>query len=147
MDKYLDDNPYPIPNPPAGASEDKICGYVASPLTLAQWQEIVDQFYRSPNTNSVMYTEPYGGAITAYPLEGNAFIHREVDMNLVIDGFWLGDAAKPALEAWLQGFETLRQTYFSEGIYQNYPRGSYDRFREMYWGWAFPELLDIKRKI
>jgi hypothetical protein len=146
MDQYLDDEPYLIPNPPAGASEDKIAGYVASPLTLAQWQEIVDQFYRSPSANNVMYTEPYGGAISAYPLQGNAFVHRAVDMNLVIDAFWNTDSEKLAVENWLLQFENLRGTYFSEEAYQNYPRGSYERFRMLYWGVSFDQLLATKKK-
>jgi hypothetical protein len=146
MDEYLDNNPYPIPDPPPGIKEDKICGYIASPLELADWQKIVDQFYRSPSQVNVMYTEPYGGAINAYPIEGNAFIHRDVDMNLVIDATWMTDAEKPAAEAWLLDFQNVMGSYFSEEIYQNYPRRTYEQFRMNYWGTAFDQLLSIKRK-
>jgi FAD/FMN-containing dehydrogenase len=146
MDQYLDDNPYPIPNPPPGIKEDKICGYIASPLALSDWQAIVDQFYRTPSQVNVLYTEPYGGAINAFPIDGNAFIHRSVDLNLVIDATWMADSEKPAAEAWLLGYQNLMQTYFGEEIYQNYPRRSYEQFRMNYWGTAFPKLLCVKRK-
>jgi FAD/FMN-containing dehydrogenase len=145
MDKYLDDNPYPMPNP-TGIYEDKICGYVNSPLSLSDWQAIVDQVLLGPGTNCVLYTEPYGGAINAFPADGNAFVHRDVDMNIVLDAFWTDPAGKIAAEQWLFGFQQLMEPYFCEEVYQNYPRASYDQFRMLYWGTAFFTLLDVKRK-
>jgi hypothetical protein len=93
-----------------------------------------------------LYTEPYGGAINAYPFEKNAFIHRNVYMNLVIDAFWNTKAEKKATEHWLSEFDSLRRLYFGEQAYQNYPRRSYGDYRRLYWQSAFDSLLRIKNK-
>ena len=146
MDKYLDSHPYSLPDPPDGVKEDKITGYIAQPLSVAQWQTIVDQFLQSQSQWSVMYTESYGGAINAFPIDGNAFIHRTAVANLVIDAFWTDDAGRLAAEVWLADFTAVLEPFVSGEIYQNYPRRSYERFRENYWGVAFDTLLEVKQK-
>lgn len=145
MDAYLDDNPYPMPNP-TGIYEDKISGYINTPLALSDWQAIVDQVLRGPGVNCLLYTEPYGGAINAYPANGNSFTHRDVDMNIVLDTFWTTAEERAVSEQWLLDFQQLMERYFCNQKYQNYPRSSYEQYRMLYWGSAFDALLSIKRK-
>jgi hypothetical protein len=144
MDQWLDNNPYPMPNPPDGWLEDKVSGYVSQPLSVADWQNVVNQFFKYvPNTNAVMYTEPYGGAILNFPAGGNAFVHRQVDANVVVETFWSGNGVGSS-EQWILN---LQENLFFIGaeVYQNYPRANYN-FREAYFGVAFGELLRVKQK-
>lgn len=147
MDVYLEDNPYSLPdNLPDGICETKASGYIATPLSQADWQTIIDYYKTSPNPWSLAYTEPYGGAINRYPVADSAFIHRNVDCDLVVDVFWRDQNERQVMEAWLDGFMALLAPFMNGHVYQNYCDGRLADFRTAYWGDAFDKLLQVKQK-
>jgi FAD/FMN-containing dehydrogenase len=145
MDSYLDSNPYAIPDPPAGSKEDKRAGYIASTLTLAEWQAVVAYAATAPNPNNTMIIEPYGGYIATVPKLASAFIHRDVDMDLFVDVFWVDDKDMAAAKAWLDGFMALLKPHLNGHVYQNYPHAGLADFAHAYWGEALPRLKQAKQ--
>lgn len=144
MDVYLDTNPYVIPNWPDGSKEAKRAAYIAKPLALSDWQRIVAYQLTSPNPANTMIIEPYGGAIASYPKLGSAFVHRDCDMDLFVDVFWIADADRgPALQ-WLDGYMKLVEPFANGHVYQNYPWRELRDFRFAYWGEAYGRLQRVK---
>jgi Berberine and berberine like len=93
--------------------------------------------------------EPYGGAISAYPVEDSAFVHRAVDMDFFVDSFWVGQPDGPErkqAEDWLAGYLDLVQPWSNGHMYQDYPVRDLADYRSAYWADAFPSLLAVKRK-
>lgn len=147
MNVWLEDHPYTLPdNLPDGAAETKASGYINTPLTPADWQRIIDFFKTSPNSYSLAYLEPYGGAINRYPVEDSAFIHRDVDADLVVDVFWTSQEERTQMEAWLAQFMTLFGGFLNGHVYQNYPDASLQDFATAYWGPAYPKLQQVKTR-
>ena len=150
LDQYLLETPEGIPALPerqgSDWKEDKQAGYVAKPLSLADWQGIVDYYLTSTAMGNTVVIEPYGGAINSYPVADSAFIHRDVDFDFFVDVFWSEEADRQAQVAWLDGYMTLMQPYFNGHVYQNYPRRTLTNYRWMYWGTAFDTLLRVKQK-
>ncbi len=145
MNVWLEDHPYTLPDAlPDGICETKACGYIARPLTQADWQSIVDYFATSPNPWSLAYLEPYGGAINRYPVEASAFVHRDVDADLVVDVFWRNAEERVQMEAWLDRFMQLVQPFLNGHVYQNYPDSRLQDFTHAYWGPAYPQLQQAK---
>jgi FAD/FMN-containing dehydrogenase len=145
MNVWLEDHPYTLPeNLPDGICETKACGYFSRPLARADWQRLIDYFATSPNTWSMAYLEPYGGAINRYPVSGSAFIHRDADADLVVDVFWRTPEERAQTEAWLDGFMQLAQPFLNGHVYQNYPDSRLQDFTQAYWGDAYPELQAVK---
>ncbi|EER58973.1 FAD linked oxidase domain protein [Acidovorax delafieldii 2AN] len=145
MNVWLEDHPYSLPEAlPDGICETKACGYIAGPLTPAQWQAIIDYFATSPNPWSLAYLEPYGGAINRYPVEDSAFIHRHVDANLVADVFWRTPEERTKMEAWLDGLMRMVAPWLNGHVYQNYPDSRLEHFAHAYWGPAYPTLQKAK---
>ena len=139
--------PFVPPQPPnTTIKEDKQSGYIATPVPLAHWQKVIDYYRTAPLPFNTMVIEPYGGAISAQPTFGNAFVHRQVDMDFFVDSFWVNDADQPRAEAWLDGFMQLMAPYFNGEQYQNYPRRNTANYRQAFWGNAFSTLLGIKQR-
>lgn len=148
MDAYLENHPYSLPDQlPDGACETKASGYIATPLTVADWQGLIDYFDTSPNGWSLAYLEPYGGAINRYPVHDSAFIHRAVDTNIVVDVFWRDAAERATMEAWLDGFMQRLRPFMNGHVYQNYADSRLSDFRHAYWGGAFERLLSVKSSV
>lgn len=147
MDAYLEDHPYSLPDDlPDGAAETKASGYVDRPISRAQWQAVIDYFQTSPNPWSLAYLEPYGGAINRYPAGDSAFVHRRIDMDVVVDVFWRSEAERAQMTSWLEGFMRLLRPLMNGRVYQNYPDARLADFREAYWGPAFERLLTVKQR-
>jgi len=146
MDAYLETHPYTIPNPPDGSKEDKRAGYIEKPLTLADWQAIVNYELTAPNPNNTAIIEPYGGAINAYPVSDSAFIHRKAAMDFFVDVFWVHDSDQQQAVDWLAGFWKLMQPHLNGHVYQNYPHRELANFQHAYWGSAYPRLTQVKAK-
>ena len=146
MNGYLENYPYVIPNPPAGSSEDKRAGYIKQPLSLSDWQSIVNYAATTPNPANTAIIEPYGGAINAFPKSGSAFIHRDVAMDFFVDVFWVQDTDKQQAVDWLNGFWQLMRPYLNGHVYQNYPHRGLADFQSAYWGSAYTRLMQVKIK-
>ena len=124
--------------------EAKRSGYVATPLGVDGWKQLVDYFATTPNPYNIMVLEPYGAAPTAYPREDSAFVHRDVDCNFFVDSFWdptWPDCDEEVALQWLAGFFGVVEPYLNGEMYQNYPVRDLPDFREQYWGDAFERLL------
>ena len=130
MNSYLENYPYMIPDPPDGSSEDKRAGYIKKPLSLADWQAMVDYAATTPNPANTAIIEPSGGAINAFPKSGSAFIHRDVAMDFFVDVFWVQDADKQPAVDWLNGFWKLMNPYLNGARLPELPAPRPGRFSE-----------------
>ena len=139
---------YPDGIPPVDVvpMEDKQAGYIAKPLTAADWGRIIAYYMKRPSVDNMIVIEPYGGTINRYPRTGNAFIHRDVDMDLFVDSFWFHPEERDRAVAWLDGFVALMQPYWNGSVYQNYPRRTLTDYRRQYWGDVFGKLLQVKQR-
>ena len=146
LNGYLLSWPREIPEVPDLGREDKSSAYIDRPLLLAEWQAVVERFLETPNPWSTIVFEPYGGRISAISPDDNAFIHRNVDMDIFVDVFWMTDEEHTAAQAYLDGFVELLASMTNGHSYQNYPRRGTDDFRWRYWGGSFNNLLKIKQK-
>jgi FAD/FMN-containing dehydrogenase len=135
-----------VPNCPDLAREDKQSTLIARRLKVTDWAKICRRFEASPNPWSCVAIEPYGGAINRVPRDATAWVHRDADMDLFVDVFWMNDAEHAAIESYLDGFMDLLAPYGNGESYQNYPRLSQADYRAAYWAEQFPRLLSIKRK-
>lgn len=135
-----------VPNCPDLAREDKQSTIIARQLKVADWKKICKRFEASPNPWSCVAIEPYGGAINRVPRDATSWIHRDADMDLFVDVFWMDEPERIRIEAYLDGFNELLKPYGNGQSYQNYPRASQKDYRELYWADQFPKLLSIKRK-
>jgi FAD/FMN-containing dehydrogenase len=126
--------------------EAKRSGYIATPVGVEGWTQLVQYFATTPNPYNIMYLEPYGGAASADV--DSAFIHRAVDCNFVVDSFWdptWTDCDEETALTWLAGLFGVVEPWLNGEMYQNYPVRDLPDYREQYWGDAFAELLRIKR--
>lgn len=138
-------------------NEVKVSNYIDRPLDLAGWQRVVEIYRQEPGYKAAaantLTLEPYGGAIE----EGgpgldidNAFIHRQVDTDFVVDSFYGSADEKRAAEAWL-----ARYSQFLRGpggvsnrrVYQNYPEPGLGDWDEAYFGAARGRLHRIKAAV
>lgn len=135
--------PHDLTVPPC---EDKASRYVTRALAASEWRSLLDYFVTTPNPWSYFYMEFYGGAINAYPAEGNAFVHRSAAFNAVLDVFWFDEADRPAAEAFLLGWMGVMAPAWNGEIYQNYPRLDEPDYGARYWADAQAGLFAVKCK-
>ncbi len=136
----------PLKVPPM-PSEAKTSRYVQRFLTRDKWIDLLTFFNFSPINRAYMYLEFYGGQIAAAPLAGNAFIHREVFYNAVMDVFWYDETERKAAEAFLSDWKAKMQPIWNGHVYQNYPSLDTQDYTFAYWGiTALKVLQAIKKK-
>ena len=75
-----------------------------------------------------------------------AFMHRDVDMDLYLDVFWMNEPERVDAVAYLDRFMSFMERFYNGQSYQNYPRLSQTDYRRRYWGRFFDDLLAVKRK-
>lgn len=132
--------------------ELKASNYIAKPLYPADWAEVVDIMRNAPKTlaanANTLVLEPYGGKIDDVNARtDNAFIHRNVDMNMVIDSFFGPAVEEPDAQAWLQRFRDFLRGPLGRSngqVYQNYPEADLSGWAEAYFADALPRLKRIK---
>jgi hypothetical protein len=124
-------------------------GYVSRPLEATNWQEYVDLFLDNYEID-VAYTgfEFYGGKINAIPVEENAFVHRNKDVDVFTSPAWSTEKQKKVSFKMLEALHTLAYTkkYFDGDVYQNYPMRGMQDYRKAFWGAGLPRLLSLKKK-
>jgi FAD/FMN-containing dehydrogenase len=150
-----------IPPCDVGASRYIAQASAATYWTSQNWKKLLDYLVVPADQQwSSLWLEPYGGAITAYPLHESAFIHRDVSFNACLEVFWdqtdmLGDphGRIARSQAFLDGWRTLMQPAWNGEIYQNYPTEELAKdaheaayWGKAYWGKALPALIAVKRK-
>ena len=147
IDRTLIESPPGLPQVPDLAREEKQSGYIDKKLTHNDWINVINAFLRTPNRSSLVCIEPYGGAIKVVPAGANAFIHRDVDMDLFLDVFWMSEGQERTQAiAFLDRFVTVMHAYFNGESYQNYPRRTQTDYRREFWGSWFHTLLAVKEK-
>lgn len=147
LNEFLLDHPTPLPNVPGGLFEDKRSNYIAEYLTQSDWLSVINRFAdQPPNPFTNIGIEPYGGAINAFPSDGNAFVHRNVHMNFFVEVFWESEKEAGPTEDWLSRFMTFMAPFGTGQAYQNYPSPSQSDERQRFWGHALPRLEAVKRK-
>jgi FAD/FMN-containing dehydrogenase len=144
LNQSLLEQPDAIPLVPDIGREDKQSGYIARPLEPADWQRVIDAFLRTPNQYSVVCIEPYGGAISARAPDFNAFVHRQVDMDLFLDVFWIQEPEEARAKRYLDEFVAAMQPYFNGESYQNYPRRGLPDYLRQYFGSNLARLIGCK---
>ena len=139
--------PVALPDVSDLAREDKQSGYIERLLTSKEWTSVVSRFLMSPNQGSFFAIEPYGGAIEKVGLAANAFVHRNVDMSVYVDVFWMSEVQRVQSVQFLNDFMKFMQPYLNGEAYQNYPRETQKDYRRLYWRDAatFDRLLAVKQ--
>jgi FAD/FMN-containing dehydrogenase len=135
---------------PAGAREDKQSGYLRAPMSLAEWEGVIELFGRTPNPYSVFNLEAYGAAINEVPLGGNAFVHRDAYCNFFLDVFWTEEPERAHAQRFLDEFMATMQPYFARPdgrpqANQDYPRATQTDYLSLYFPGFVRDLLTVKR--
>ena len=135
---------------PADAKEDKQSGYLRAPMSLAEWQGIIELFGRTPNPWSVFNLEAYGAAINEAPAGGNAFVHRDAYCNFFLDVFWTDERERAHAQRYLDEFMARMQPYFARPdgrsqANQDYPRGTQTDYLDLYFAGFVRDLVTVKR--
>jgi hypothetical protein len=143
---YLVSTTPDLPQVPDLAREDKQSGYIAKLLDAGDWRAVIDEFLQSPNRSSMVAMEHYRGAISNKAEDEMAFMHRDVDMDLYLDVFWMNEPESVEAVAYLDRFMSFMERFYNGQSYQNYPRLSQTDYRRRYWGRFFDDLLAVKRK-
>ncbi|MEO6445948.1 MAG: FAD-binding oxidoreductase [Gemmatimonadaceae bacterium] len=146
LNEGLIEQPYSYPDVPDAAVEDKISGYLAKPLDVADWTLLTDAAQRDPLGYAFANLEIYGGAINALPADTNAFVHRGVYLDWVQDIFWIDASQRKIAEQFLADMIAAWTPFLSDHANQDYPRRSQADFRWRFWGEAFNSLLFVKQK-
>jgi len=145
--KNLNATLFPNPNLPPGVKppppEVKQSAYIDKLIDLAGWTAIVQHFGTRLNDTSAVILEPYGGAINSFSGK-NAFIHRDVYMDLFVDSFFFTADQWDAANAWLDGYMKIIEPYSNGQQYQNYPRRNTPNYPQAFWGDAYPGLQQVK---
>lgn len=138
-----------LPGIPPGQPMLSRSGYVGSPISFPDWEKITAFFSQTPNPYNIMGIEPYGGAIRRGPSSPNAFIHRDVYMNLFLFGFIGKDPESESGKCdkkWIDDFYDMMRPHYNGHMYQNYPDPDFPDYRWAYWGNDFNSLLFVKQK-
>ena len=135
---------------PPEAKEDKQSGYLRAPMSLAEWEGVIERFGRTPNPYSVFNLEAYGAAINDYPAGGNAFIHRDAWCNFFLDVFWTEEPERAHAQRFLDEFMAGMQPYFARPdgrpqANQDYPRGIQIDYLDLYFAGFVRDLVTVKR--
>lgn len=149
LEQLLD---YPQEQPPFPAElgdpfEDKASRYVARDLSGAEWTSILTMFRDdAPNDYTYMYLEIYGGEIANWTPDDNAFVHRTVHFDAVMDVYWFLNKDRAENDAFLQKWINLMETMWDGGSYQNYCSVNVPNYKWAYWKEALSGLVAAKNK-
>lgn len=138
-----------VPSDGPVVGEVKNSRYLGQALSLDQWTEITQYYATTPNPYNIVNLEPYGGAISAKDEFFNAFVHRSVYTDFVIDSFWVEGWKyndKDQAQAWLDGFMDLVGPMLADEMYQNYPIRNLPDYRWMFFRDGYNSLLFVKQK-
>jgi hypothetical protein len=147
VDAFLHESPA-VPQVPDLARQEKESRYVDRPIETEDWLRVAEHLLRSPNSSSLLAIEPYGGAISAVKVADTAFIHREVDMNMYVDVFWMtASERRPAIKFLDDMMALFDERKLANGsANQNYPRPDQDEYQMRFWGAWLGVLASIKKK-
>jgi len=124
------------------------CGRLVSrDLKPQDWRSILSHFLaNTPNRQSTLQIDAWGGAINAYPRESSAFIHRDTAFNMGLTVWWQTKTQEAASKSFLSSWSDLVMPFWNGQIYQNFPTADAPDYESNYWGAAFPALAAVKHK-
>lgn len=143
---------YPQEMPPIFGSaplyEYKASRYVSMMLAKPDWESIFNYFKLAPPNAAYGYLEFYGGRIDAWSPADNAFTHRNVLYNSVMDVFFSTPGGREEAQAktFLDGWKALMAPFWNGQIYQNYCELGQTNYEQAYWGNATAALSMVKGK-
>ncbi|HEX9564694.1 MAG TPA: FAD-binding oxidoreductase [Gemmatimonadaceae bacterium] len=146
LNEGLIEKPYAYPDIPDNALEDKISGYLARQLDVAEWKGLTDAARRDASGWAFANLEVYGGAVNARPVDSNAFIHRRVYFDWVQDVFWTNSTQRDVARKFLAEMISAWSPYLNGHANQDYPRRSQSNYRWLFFGEAYNSLLWVKNK-
>lgn len=136
-----------FPDPTSDPFEGKASRFVERDLDGAEWTSLFKLFlYEAPNTYTYMYLELYGGKMGEWTIEDNAYVHRTVHFDAVLDVFWFLNSERAENESFLQKWNNLLETFWNNGSYQNYCSVNVPDYKLNYWKEALPGLVGTKCK-
>ena len=143
--------PFEVPDFPADMTpmpppEAKLSRYLARELAATDWEKLLRYYLKTPSPYTITAMEIYGGAIEAFGMGGNAFLHRKVYCDVFFDVFWLNAEEEAVMQAFIGGWETEIAPYWDGKVYQNYPAPEDPSFGDHYWGDYYLILRAIKSK-
>jgi hypothetical protein len=126
---------------------DRCSRLVSRNLKPEDWRSILVHFLsKSPNRQSTLQIDAWGGAISTYPLESSAFIHRDTKFNLGLTVWWQSEQEKERSKSFTSSWTNLMDPFWNGGIYQNFPSADAPDYERNYWGPALPALAAVKQK-
>jgi FAD/FMN-containing dehydrogenase len=116
-------------------------------LTSHEWRAILSHYLRNaPDRQSTLQIDVWGGAISTYPRENSAFIHRDARFNISLTAWWQNETQEKAAKAFVASWGELVAPFWNGHIYQNFPTADAPDYEKNYWGPACPALAAIKQK-
>ena len=85
---------------------------------------MIDQFHRAVNPGAWSTPSPTAARTPAALVENSAFVHRHVDMDIVIDGCWRNEEeTREGTGPRIDGLYDLPRPYMNGHVYQTTPTG------------------------
>jgi FAD/FMN-containing dehydrogenase len=126
---------------------DRCSRLVSRHLRADEWRSMLSHFLtNAPNRQVTLQIDVWGGAISSYPRESSAFIHRDSAFNMALTAWWGHRNDELAAKYFLSSWSNLVSPFWNGGIYQNFPSADAPDYRKNYWGAAYTALAAIKRK-
>jgi len=115
-------------------------------LNDAAIETIVSRSATLPGEFTLVYLEPFGGAVARVPPDATAFPHREAPMAIHIFPGWIDRAEDTRIMEWTQTFHEALRPQATGGTYVNLLAGDeQDRPRAAY-GANYERLSELKRR-
>jgi FAD/FMN-containing dehydrogenase len=126
---------------------DRCSRLVSHPLAIDEWRVLLLHFLTgAPNRQAVVQVDAWGGAISKYPRERSAFVHRDTLCNIALTTYWERASEESAAKAFLSSWGELVRPFWNGYIYQNFPEHDVPNYAQNYWGGAAPALAAVKHK-
>ncbi len=124
---------------------------LVEPASDPDWTSLVEVARNMPNPGNLIAMEPYGGAIGARPDSFNAFPHRGMKFDLMVDSFWNPEwqynKSRSSAQEWLDQALNVLAPAFAGRVYVNYAQPDLLNYRRSYWAQHFGMLLTIKQQM
>jgi FAD/FMN-containing dehydrogenase len=148
MNLKLMTEPHDIPPLPINAvpNESKEARYIAKPVPLSAWNNLLEHFLATPSRVTLYGVEMYGAQVARAPAQPDAFAHRAADLDIFCDVFWYREEDQEPMELHLERWVDLVRPYWNGCVYPNYPSRTIDDYRSAYWGKNFAGVLGVKQK-
>lgn len=126
---------------------DRCSRLISRALTAHEWREMILHYLtNAPDRESTLQIDVWGAAISTFPPETSAFIHRDSVFNMSLTAWWENKAQEKASQAFMASWGEQVAPLWNGHIYQNFPATEPLDYERAYWGAAAPALAAVKRK-